>query len=100
MVALLGGIMSLLAFVLAACFVLLALIWERGPEGWASMIVAILFIGGVQLIGIGAVGEYVGRIFVSQNARPQFVLKEICRSGVAEDQDVSSIGASRVIRYQ
>jgi polyisoprenyl-phosphate glycosyltransferase len=88
MVALLGGIMSLLAFVLAACLVLLSLIWARGPEGWASMIVAILFIGGVQLIGIGAVGEYVGRIFVTQNARPQFVVKEICRGGVAEDQDV------------
>ena len=66
-----------------------ALIWARGPEGWASVIVAILFIGGVQLIGIGAVGEYVGRIFVTQNARPQFTVKEICRSGSAEDHDVA-----------
>lgn len=88
MVAFLGFAMSLLAFVLAAFFVLLTLIWSRGPEGWASVIVAILFIGGIQLMGLGAVGEYVGRIFVTQNARPQFTVKEICRSGApAEDQD-------------
>jgi undecaprenyl-phosphate 4-deoxy-4-formamido-L-arabinose transferase len=88
MVALLGGAMSLLAFVFAAYFVVQTLIWSQGPEGWASVIVATLFIGGVQLIGIGAVGEYVGRIFVTQNARPQFTIKEICRSGAAEDQDL------------
>jgi len=88
MVALLGGTMSLLAFVLAGFFVLHALIWSRGPEGWASVIVAILFIGGLQLIGIGAVGEYVGRIFVTQNARPQFTIKEISGSRAVEEQDV------------
>jgi polyisoprenyl-phosphate glycosyltransferase len=88
MVALLGATMSLLAFMLTGFLLLQALIWARGPEGWASMIVAILFIGGAQLIGIGAVGEYVGRIFVTQNARPQFTVKEICRSGSTGDQDI------------
>jgi polyisoprenyl-phosphate glycosyltransferase len=88
LVALLGGTLSLLAFLLGAFLAIHAFIFARGPEGWASVIVAILFIGGVQLIGIGAVGEYVGRIFVTQNARPQFTVKEICRSAVAEDQAV------------
>lgn len=87
-VTFLGGAMSLLAFVLAAYFALQSLIWANGPEGWASVIVAVLFIGGVQLIGLGAVGEYVGRIFVTQNARPQFTVKEICRSGAVRDPDV------------
>jgi hypothetical protein len=79
-----------LAFVLAAYFVVqaLILIWARGPKEWVSVIVAILSIGGVQLIGIGAVGEYVGRIFVTQNARPQFAVKEICRSGATENPNV------------
>ena len=88
LVAWVGATMSLLAFLLAGFFVLYALIWSREPEGWVSAIVAILFIGGLQLIGIGAVGEYVGRIFVTQNARPQFAVREICRSRAAEDQDV------------
>jgi polyisoprenyl-phosphate glycosyltransferase len=79
MATLLGGIISLVAFVLATYFVLQTLIWAQGPEGWASVIVAVLFIGGIQLIGIGAIGEYIGRIFITQNARPQFTVKEICQ---------------------
>jgi undecaprenyl-phosphate 4-deoxy-4-formamido-L-arabinose transferase len=88
MATLLGGIISLFAFVLAAYFVLQTLIWAEAPEGWASTIVAVLFIGGIQLIGIGAIGEYIGRIFITQNARPQFTVKEICRGAAGEDQNV------------
>ena len=95
----LGGAMSLLAFVLAAYFALQALISARGPEGWASVIVAVLFIGGVQLIGIGAVGEYVGRIFVTQNARPQFTVKEICGSGSASDPDVARVNRANSVLH-
>jgi undecaprenyl-phosphate 4-deoxy-4-formamido-L-arabinose transferase len=88
MATLLGGIISLFAFALAAYFVLQTLIWAQGPEGWASVIVAVLFIGGIQLIGIGAVGEYIGRIFITQNARPQFTVKEICQGKARGDQNV------------
>ncbi len=88
MATLVGGIMSLIAFVLATYFVLQTLIRAQGPEGWASVIVAVLFIGGIQLIGIGAIGEYIGRIFITQNARPQFTVKEICRGTAREDQNV------------
>lgn len=80
--------MSLLAFILAVYIALLALVWAQEPEGWASVIVAIFFIGGVQLIGIGAVGEYVGRIFVTQNVRPLFTAKEICHGRAGEHQDL------------
>jgi undecaprenyl-phosphate 4-deoxy-4-formamido-L-arabinose transferase len=81
---LLGGIISLLALVLATYFVLQTLIWAQGPEGWASVIVAVLFMGGIQLICTGAIGEYIGRIFITQNMRPQFTVKEICRGPGAE----------------
>ena len=43
---------------------------------------------------IDVAGVYVGRIFVTWDARPQFTVKEICRGGVAEDQDVG--GSNRV----
>jgi undecaprenyl-phosphate 4-deoxy-4-formamido-L-arabinose transferase len=90
MATLLGGIISLSAFALATYFVLQTLIWAQGPEGWASVIVAVLFIGGIQLIGIGAIGEYIGRMFITQNARPQFTVKEICRGTAREDQSVGA----------
>ena len=90
MVALLGGTMSLLAFVLAGFFVLHALIWSRGPEGWASVIVAILFIGGLQLIGIGAVGEYVGRISLP---RMRVRSSPLRRSAAAGPQKIKTLDA-------
>src|SRR5260370_3464425 len=90
MATLVGGIISLFAFALDSDFVLQTLVWAQGPEGWASVIVAVLFIGGIQLIGIGAIGEYIGRIFITQNARPQFTVKEICRGTAREDQHVKA----------
>jgi len=80
MATFLGGVISLFSFALAFYFVIEALVLEREPSGWPSVIVAILFIGGIQLIGIGSVGEYIGRIFITQNQRPQFTVKEIHRN--------------------
>jgi len=75
-----GGIISLLSFVMAAFFVFQALVLEKSPVGWPSLIVTVFFLGGIQLMGIGAVGEYIGRIFITQNRRPQFSVKQVCRS--------------------
>jgi undecaprenyl-phosphate 4-deoxy-4-formamido-L-arabinose transferase len=82
-----GGIMSLLSFIVATLFVIQALLLERMPEGWPSLIVSVFFLGGIQLMGIGTVGEYIGRIFITQNKRPQFTVKEVRRSiGTFESQ--------------
>jgi polyisoprenyl-phosphate glycosyltransferase len=75
-----GGIISLLSFVMGCYFLLKALLWEQMPEGWPSLIVAIFFLGGIQLMGIGAVGEYIARIFIAQNKRPQFTVKAVHRN--------------------
>tara|TARA_B100000674_G_C37819916_1_gene905264 strand:- start:914 stop:1096 length:183 start_codon:yes stop_codon:yes gene_type:complete len=50
------------------------------PEGWRSLIVSILFIGGVQLMALGVIGEYVGRAFLYQSKEPQFIIKDIIKS--------------------
>lgn len=76
-----GGVMSLVAFLLGVFFLVQALFLERAPEGWPSLIVTVLFLGGIQLVGLGAVGEYVGRIYITQNKRPQFTIREHCGPG-------------------
>jgi len=44
------------------------------PLGWASLIVSILFMGGLQLLALGAIGEYTGRVLLNVNNRPQYVV--------------------------
>ncbi len=76
-VTFLGGAISLAALLAAAFFAVQAFVLAQMPEGWPSLIVTVLFLGGIQLMGIGAVGEYIGRIFVTQNKRPQFTVREV-----------------------
>lgn len=46
------------------------------PAGWASVIVSLFIIGGIQLFALGMIGEYLGRLFLKDNGRPQFVVRE------------------------
>lgn len=72
----LGFAFSGFGLVLALYFVLKHLLIGGAPLGWASTIVAILVLGGVQLACLGLIGEYLGRVFLHLNNRPQYVVKE------------------------
>ena len=67
-----GVLISLLSFLYAALIVLRTLVFGVDLPGYASLIVAILFLGGIQLIGIGVLGEYIGRIYIDVKRRPHY----------------------------
>lgn len=51
------------------------------PAGWGSMMCTLLLFRGMQLILLGIVGEYVGRMYLNSNKRPQFVVRDVVTSG-------------------
>lgn len=73
--SLFGGLSALGAFVMLIVFFVSRLMGAHDPAGWTSTIVIVLFIGGVQLLSVGLLGEYIGRIYLSVNRTPQFVLR-------------------------
>src|SRR5215475_6417058 len=51
------------------------------PQGWASLMVAVLVLAGVQLIVVGLIGEYLGRMFLAVNRKPQYLVREVFTRG-------------------
>nr|WP_321309153.1 glycosyltransferase family 2 protein [uncultured Campylobacter sp.] len=72
-----GFIVSIFAFIYASFLILRTLIMGVDLPGYASLVVIILFLGGLQLIGVGILGEYVGRIYMESKRRPPFIIDEI-----------------------
>ncbi len=75
-VSLAGIVASCIAFLLA-----IIVLWQKlhSPQvavGWPSLIITILFMGGLQLLALGAIGEYTGRILLNINNRPQYIIGE------------------------
>jgi undecaprenyl-phosphate 4-deoxy-4-formamido-L-arabinose transferase len=69
---------------LAAVIVVLeAIISDKPPQGWASLMVAVLVLAGVQLVVVGLIGEYLGRMFLAVNRKPQYLVREVFRRGPA-----------------
>ena len=63
-------------FVLALVLIIQKLTLDRMPIGWSSLIVTVLIVGGVQLLALGMLGEYLGRVLLILNSRPQYVVGE------------------------
>ena len=56
---------------------------HRLPQGWASLMVAVLVLAGVQLVLVGVIGEYLGRMFLAVNRKPQYLVREVFRRGAS-----------------
>ena len=70
-----GGLISLVAFIYILFIIAQKLFFGNPVQGYPSLLCVVLFLGGVQLIGIGVLGEYIGRIYGEVKHRPRYVLK-------------------------
>lgn len=80
----LGALASGLCLLLIIWALISVMFYDRTPQGWASLAILILFFSGVQLIVLGIIGEYVGRVFEEVKNRPLYV--EAQRSGWVREQ--------------
>ncbi|MGR5062892.1 glycosyltransferase family 2 protein [Photobacterium sp. DNB22_13_2] len=71
-----GLLTSFSALLLAVAVLAKTLIWGDPVAGYPSMMIVVLLVGGVQLLSIGLMGEYVGRLFIEAKQRPLFVVME------------------------
>ncbi|AYL65097.1 MULTISPECIES: glycosyltransferase family 2 protein [Citrobacter] len=70
-----GLLVAGLSFIYGAWMIIDKIVFGNNVPGYPSLLVSILFLGGVQLIGIGVLGEYVGRIYIESKNRPRYILK-------------------------
>ena len=78
-----GASVAFISFIYALYLVISKLVFGNPVPGYPSLMAAILFLGGVQLIGIGVLGEYIGRIYVETKNRPRYILKKSKRKNDA-----------------
>lgn len=72
----LGLFMSLVSFAYGFYALFMNIFTEKTVSGWTSVIFSILFVGGIIMILLGIIGEYIGRIYVEVKKRPRFLIKD------------------------
>lgn len=78
LISILGVIIFLMSLLMSLYIVSITLFTNRAIPGWASTVLPIYFIGGVQLLSLGIIGEYVGKIYKEAKRRPRyFIEKEV-----------------------
>ena len=81
-----GMIISVFGFVAVVWAIVM---WMLGKTvaGWASMICIVAFLGGIQLLSLGVIGEYIGKIYMETKARPRYIISErTCRDHDGEEK--------------
>lgn len=70
------GLMLLLIDVVVAIYVFISYFSNNTISGWTSLMLSVWFLGSLILIGLGVVGEYIGKIFIEVKRRPRYAIKE------------------------
>ena len=70
-----GCVVSLIGFVGIICAIITAILGNAVP-GWASIVCIVCFLGGIQLLSLGVIGEYIGKIYLESKHRPRYIISD------------------------
>jgi dolichol-phosphate mannosyltransferase len=77
LMSLIGGIVAMLGFLYALVIIVTKLFWGLPIEGWAPIMVTILAIGGLQMLMLGVIGEYLWRVLAQTRDREPYIIDRI-----------------------
>jgi len=80
-----GILVSLFSFIYIVYALLAKFILHIALPGWTSILISVLFLGGIQLFTIGILGEYIGKIFIEIKQRPKYIIREKRESILPKD---------------
>jgi len=86
----LGGSIAFIGIIYALYIIIRTLVHGVDMPGYASLITVVLVLGGLQLIGLGIIGEYLGRVYMESKRRPSFIVRKVIRQASANEQAVST----------
>jgi undecaprenyl-phosphate 4-deoxy-4-formamido-L-arabinose transferase len=71
-----GGIILSISFFVILLLLVQKIIYNLMPDGWTTITILLIFFGSLQLLSIGLIGEYIGRIYLKLNQKQQYVIRE------------------------
>jgi glycosyltransferase involved in cell wall biosynthesis len=89
LISALGFAFALMGFTLGSYFVLMSVFKQIVVPGYASIIVAVFVLGGAQMLALGMIGEYLGRLHLNVNRKPQYGIRSILSEDETEPEDIS-----------
>lgn len=71
-----GFVVSLLSFAIGSWALIAGLFFDENVPGWASTVIPMYFLGGVQLLSLGIIGEYIAKIYLETKQRPRYIIEK------------------------
>jgi undecaprenyl-phosphate 4-deoxy-4-formamido-L-arabinose transferase len=93
-VSLLGFVIAVSGLLAGGYYLVQYLLSNVVVSGYASTIVSILVLGGAQLLSLGVIGEYLGRLHLNVNRKPQYTIRQVCASRIHNERGWQNPGAS------
>lgn len=80
-ISFLASIVVVISLIGIVAYIISYFVFPKAPRGFSTLIVSILFLGGIQLLCLSIIGEYLGKIFEEVKQRPKYIVEEVLKNG-------------------